>query len=176
VNAHPKFFFLSMVGLAAAAIALSAGPAYAAGSATANLSVSASVARKCTIGTATLAFGSYDPLVANLTAPLTQSATMTVTCTKGAASITMGLGSSTGTDATFCALPARCLASGSNFLSYQLYSDSSYTNVWNAPIPEAVTGGVATPTIVTVYGRIPGAQDASVGAAYTDTIVATVNY
>jgi spore coat protein U-like protein len=141
----------------------------------ANLSVSASVAQKCTIGTGSLGFGAYDPIATNLTANVDQSTTMTVTCTKGASGITMGLGSSAAAG-TGCTAPQRCLASGTDYLNYQLYSDSGRTAVWTGAISEAVIGGVTTPTAVTIYGRIPGAQDAAVGATYADTIVATVNY
>jgi len=48
--------------------------------------------------------------------------------------------------------------------------------VWTTAITETVTGGVTTPTTVTIYGRVPGAQDAAVGTGYTDAITATVNY
>jgi len=54
------------VGLAATLMLLVAvsSRSDAAGSASANLSVSASVANNCTISTSPLAFGAYDPVVA----------------------------------------------------------------------------------------------------------------
>jgi spore coat protein U-like protein len=146
-----------------------------AGSATANLTLSASIAQNCIIGTATLPFGSYDPVVSNATANLDQSVTMMVTCTKGAAGITMGLGSSSNAP-TGCAAPQRCLVSSGNYLNYQLYSDSGRSTVWTSAIAETVSGGTTTPTQVTIFGRIPAGRDASVGASYADTVVATVNY
>jgi spore coat protein U-like protein len=177
---HMSSPILRALGVTAAllALGLSVGPApaLASGAATANLNLTASVAQDCVIGTATLGFGSYDPVVTNKTANLDQSTTMTVTCTKGAAGITMGLGPS-GNAGTPCgASPARCLASGGNLLNYQLYSDSPGGAVWTTAITEAVAGGVGSPTTVTIYGRVPAGQDATVGASYTDTVVATVNY
>lgn len=171
----------STMKLRAAAIALFAlcgalvPAASQAGSSTGNLTVSASVAQKCTIGAGTLAFGAYDPVGTNASTDLDQSGTMTVTCTKGATGITVGFGASAN-DPAGCSAPARCLGSSGNYLNYQLYSDSSRTTVWTTAIAETVSGGVSSPTTLTVYGRIPKAQDASVGASYSDTVVATVNY
>ena len=53
-------------------------------SATASLTVSASVSKNCTITTAPVTFGTYDSVAANATAPLDGIGTVTVTCTKGA--------------------------------------------------------------------------------------------
>ena len=46
--------------------------------------VSANVIKNCTISTAPLNFGAYDPVAANATTPLDGIGTITVTCTKGA--------------------------------------------------------------------------------------------
>ena len=51
----------------------------------ASLTVSANVAKNCTITTAPVDFGNYDSVAANATAPLDGIGTVTVTCTKGAA-------------------------------------------------------------------------------------------
>ena len=53
--------------------------------ASASLTVSATVTKNCTITTAPVAFGNYDSVAANATAPLDGIGTVTVTCTKGAA-------------------------------------------------------------------------------------------
>jgi len=55
-----------------AALALTAAPAFA-GSATANVAVSANVANVCTISTGAVAFGAYDPIVTNASAALETS-------------------------------------------------------------------------------------------------------
>ena len=62
-------------------------------SATASLTVSASVSKNCTITTAPVTFGAYDPVTANATAPLDATGTVTVTCTKGAVAKGLGPGS-----------------------------------------------------------------------------------
>ena len=78
--------FLTLTALAFSA------PAFA-GSASANLNVTANVAANCTISTSPVAFGAYDPVVANASTDLTASGTVTVACTKGtAATIDLGNG------------------------------------------------------------------------------------
>ena len=55
-----------------------------------NLTVTAAVIKNCTITTAPVAFGNYDPVAANATTPLDAIGAVTVTCPKGAAA-TVGL-------------------------------------------------------------------------------------
>jgi len=151
--------------------------AVAATTSTATLTATASIAQNCTIGAATLAFGAYDPVVANRSLADNVSQNMVVTCTKGATSITLGMGNSANAPAG-CTAPQRCLQDGStgHYLNYQLYSDTSRTLVWTTAVAETISGGITTPTNVPVYGQIPGGQDASVGAAYADSVTATVNF
>jgi len=144
----------------------------AAATATANLTVSATVTNNCTISTAALAFGTYDPVVANTSSNLDGTGRVTIACTKGSTA-TIGLG--TGSNGSGS---ARRLSDGSgNYLSYELFSDSGRAAVWN-------TGsGLLSPTAAasktardfTVYGRISGNQDVPSGS-YSDTVVATVNF
>jgi len=160
--------------LATMALWLAPNPV-AAGSSTGTLSVTASVAQNCVVNSPTLAFGAYDPVVANLSTNDDQTATIVVTCTKGASGITLGFGNSANAP-TGCSTPQRCLVSSGHYLNYQIYSDSGRSSTWTTAIAETVTGGVTAPTSVTVYGRIPFGQDASVGATYTDSVTATVNF
>jgi spore coat protein U-like protein len=146
---------------------------HAAGSASANLNVSASVANNCTISTSPLAFGAYDPVVTNASANLDATGTVTVACTKGAtATIGLGLGSNA-SGAT-----RRMTDGSSNFLSYEVYQDSSRSTIWgNSGV------GLLSPSAApskstrdfTVYGRIPSNQDVPPGS-YGDTVTATVNF
>lgn len=154
-----------------------------AGSATANLNVSASVAPNCTIATTPVAFGAYDPVVTHAGAALDATGTVEVACTKGAtATITLGLGSnSTGTT-------RRMSDGGTEFLSYELYKQPgttpgaacNYTGaaVWGTTGTDAFTT-TAAPTkgtrIYNVCGRVAGGQDVPSGS-YTDTVQATVNF
>ena len=115
------------VGVATTLILLVAlsSRSHASGSASANLSVSASVANNCTISTSPLAFGAYDPVVTNASTNLDATGTVTVACTKGAtATIGLGLGSNASGN-------TRRMSDGSrNFLSYAVYQDSSRSTIW----------------------------------------------
>ena len=83
-----------LLAVAAGTAALLASGPLAAASATATLSVTVTVTNNCQVATAPVAFGTYDPLVANLTTPQTASGSVTIACTQGTAeSITLDLGS-----------------------------------------------------------------------------------
>ena len=112
------------VALIAGGLALGmAAPAFAQ-TATANLGVSATVAKNCSITTTAVAFGAYDPIVANAAAPLDGTGSVVVTCTKGAGTrIDLGLGANaTGT--------TRRMTGGGDFLTYELYTTVARTTVW----------------------------------------------
>jgi spore coat protein U-like protein len=153
-------------------VAASSG-SHAAGSASANLSVSAAVANNCTISTSALAFGAYDPVVANASANLDATGTVTVACTKGAtATIGLGLGSNASGNTR------RMTDGSSNFLTYEVYQDSSRSAVWGNSGAELLTPSAAPSKSTrdfTVYGRIPSNQDVPAGS-YADTVMATVNF
>jgi spore coat protein U-like protein len=134
--------------------------------------VSATVARNCSITTTAVAFATYDPVVANATAPLDGTGSVVVTCTKGAGTrIDLGLGANV-------AGTTRRMAGGTDFLTYQLYQNTGRTTVWGSGaaagliIPVAPSRAART---FTVFGRVPAGQD--VGAAsYSDSVVATINF
>jgi spore coat protein U-like protein len=142
-------------------------------SATSSLTVSASVSKNCTISTAPVNFGAYDPVTANATTPLDGIGTVTVTCTKGApAKVGLSVGSNAqGT--------TRRMAGGTAaYLNYELYKDTGRATVWGDTTDTALDIPPApnrNPRNFTVYGRVATAQDAAVGN-YTDTVVATVNF
>ena len=158
--------------LSLAIITLISIPAFA-GSATANLNVSASVAAVCTISTVTVAFGAYDPVVANAAANLNGTGTLTVACTKGAsATIDLGVGGNLSGG-------SRRMTSGPDFLNYSLYKDAARTQVWGTGMAGGTTltynSASKASTNLTVYGTVPQAQDVTVGS-YSDVVVATINY
>jgi spore coat protein U-like protein len=159
---------------AATAILLSSGttPA-AAATATANLAVTANVTNNCTITTAPVAFGAYDPVVANAATPLDSTGTVTVACTKGAGA-TVGL--DLGTNASGAV--RRLKDAGANYLTYELYQDAGRSAIWGNAGGSLYSAGAApskAPRSFTVYGRVAAGQDIP-AAAYSDTIVATVNF
>jgi spore coat protein U-like protein len=163
---------IARVAVAAGALVLGATAPALAQTATANLSVTATVTKNCSITTTPVAFGSYDPIVANAASPLDGTGTVVVTCTKGAGTrIDLGLGSNA-TGST------RRMLGGTDLLTYELYTDTGRSTVWGSgagagqSIPAAPN---KNPRTFTVYGRVAAGQD--VGAAsYSDTVVATINF
>jgi spore coat protein U-like protein len=146
----------------------------AAGTATDNLTVTATVADSCTITGGTLAFGTYDTVSG---AAIDASGEISVACTKDAtAAITLDQGSNasgTSTDAD----PDRRMLSGTEVLSYTLFTDSGRTTEWGntAGTSKSYTAATSDSVAQTVFGRITADQDVPAGS-YTDTVVATVTF
>jgi len=158
---------------ASALLTRSREPAQAA-TATANLSVSATINNNCTISTAAVGFPAYDPIVAHAAAPDdSTSGSVTITCTKGsAATIGLGLG------ANVSGSQMRMLNGAANYLNYALYQDAGHVTLWGTSgsgLLSPVAAPSKAPRTFTVYGRIPAGQDLPSGT-YTDTVVATVNF
>lgn len=137
----------------------------------AEMAVSASVPPNCRLDVLPLAFDSYDPLGTNGTQNADASTTMTVVCTlNSSAAITMG-GGATGS------ANSRKLMFGSYELQYQIFRDAARTQVWGSGADaEQVTGaGSRTPQRLTIYGRIPPAQEVPAGT-YRDVVTATIDF
>jgi spore coat protein U-like protein len=140
---------------------------------TASLAVSATVTNNCTISTTPLAFGAYDPVVANATTALDGVGTVTTACTKGATTtVALNLGANaSGT--------TRRLSDGAgNFLPYEIYLDSGRSTVWGTSGANLLTPAAAPSKAgrsFTAYGRVSANQDVPSGS-YTDTVTATVNF
>jgi len=159
----------SLCALAAFATSASA----VAGSATANMSVTASVTNSCTISAGALSFGAYDP-TSNTDA--SGSATLTLDCTKDAsATITLDQGSNP-TGASTDAAPERQLGNGTDYIAYFLYQDAGYTTAWgNTAGTGAGYTGTGSSGNVTVYAKAAKNQNVSAGS-YTDSVTATVTF
>ena len=158
---------------------------------TANLTVSASVANVCAIGSGTLNFGTLSLGVGgspvgtlsagtnsrkstNLTSSTNAadaSTTVPVICTNAAsASVTAALGSNAVGN-------ARKMVSGSTLLTYELYADSARTTVLNASTGSISYTGTGTAETVTIYGRVAAADIASATKGnYSDTVALTITY
>jgi len=139
------------------------------------LAVTATVAANCTITTTAVAFGAYDPVVANDTAALdATNGRVHIACTKGSAA-TIGLdlgGNPSGS--------ARRMAGSvsGEFLTYELYHPGGFVTVWGNSGAGLYAAGAAPSRAVrnfVVNGRIGGGQDVSTDS-YADTVVATVNF
>lgn len=163
---------LSTALILATSLAVFSVAPLAASTATANLSVSATVANNCTISTNAIAFGAYDPIVTNASADLDAAGSVVITCTKGA---TTTVGFDTGANGSGS---TRRLASSGNYLAYELYQDSGRTTVWSnsgAGLLSVAAAPSKSARTISVYARLSSGQDVPAGT-YTDTIVATVNF
>jgi spore coat protein U-like protein len=132
----------------------------------------------CTVVATPVAFTNYAPLS---TSPNQISGVVTVNCIVAlgiTANWTVTL--STGSSGTYT---SRTMLSGGNTLSYQLYVDAGYTQVWGDG-----TGGTSVNSgsfyslllgsggaAYAVYGQIPARQNVRPGS-YTDTIIVTTTY
>ncbi len=137
------------------------------------VAVSANVATNCTLGASTMPFGTYDPLVANFAANLDVSGSLLIACTKGTpATLTLDVGA----NSTHAVGTTRAMvAGGSNYLSYELYTLTGRTTVWNTVNSVAYNSVGKAQQTVSIFGRVPGGQDASSGA-YADTVNATATF
>ena len=169
----------TILSLAVLSILVISAPLFAA-STTTTVTVTATVIANCTISAGNLAFGNYDPVVANNVAgsDVYANSTLTVACTKGAPNVWIGL--DTGAHGPSAVGTTRAMASGGNFLSYELYTanpNPAPGAAWGNTLAtgKAYVSASSAPTAITVFGRAPKGQDAAAGA-YTDTITATINY
>jgi spore coat protein U-like protein len=156
-----------------AVVVSSAGSALA-GSKPADLSVKVNVKNNCTITTTDVLFSDYDPTT-GVSVNETQGA-VNITCSKGSVTpIDLDLG------ANYTSTQRRMKGpgtTGSEYLNYQLFSNASRNTVWGSGTSNftpAASSSSTTPVAVRVYGTIAASQDVSVGA-YSDTVVATVNF
>jgi len=136
------------------------------------VTVGGTVVARCTVTTLTFAFGSYDVLSGSAV-PQSFPA-IGVSCTRGATGVTIALDN--GLNSTHAVGTTRAMNSGTNYLSYELYTSSAMTTVWNATNTVSyspITSMAQTSFII--YGQIPGSQDVAVGS-YSDTVTVTVNY
>ncbi len=127
-----------------------------AGTAAGTLTVQLTITSSCTIGAATLNFGS-DAGTSLLSTALTANTTVSVTCTNGSPyAIGMGQGSyySSGNR----------MANGTNYIPYALYQNSSLTTPWTTAASSTTcttTGdcdlgtGNGTAQTYTIYGQVP---------------------
>jgi spore coat protein U-like protein len=167
--------------IAAGSLALAANPLFAASSPGVGLSVTASVAAKCIVSsTSTVAFGAYDPVTVNAStgADLDTTGSVGIKCTPGnGVSISLDSGVNNSGNQRRMIGPS---GSSSQFLSYNLFSDSGYTTAWgngsNGASSLAITASTnASERTFTVYGRVPKGQDVNVGS-FSDTVQTTVNF
>ena len=165
----------AVLGLAGAALMIGTGVASAAQSTT-TFQVQAAVVANCLVTANSLAFGTYNPLAADLDV----NTQVLVRCTNGTG-YTVALNRGTGT----ATIAKREMTDGSgNKMNYNLYTTAGRTTIFGDG-----TGGTATKTgtgtgigagqaqTVDIFGRIPTGQDTLPIGTYTEpTITVTVTY
>lgn len=171
-----------VLGAAAIAAGMSNG-AWAAGTATSNITVTASITQTCAITANPIAFGAYDPVTANATVAATSTSTLDVRCTKGSSGVTVQL--STGANASG---NQKRMTNGTDFLSYSIFQPTTgvsgntacSTTEWGAPtaaltVTPATAWSATVANSFTMCGSVPAAQNVGAGS-YTDTVVATISF
>jgi spore coat protein U-like protein len=154
-------------------MALALPAAAFAGSATKPVTVTATVSNTCNISAATLAFGTYDGL--NGTSDVDGSAVLQYQCNNKTAP---KIGLDAGQNSASATGTTRAMSHGTDYLSYELYTDTGRLSVWgNVATSWLAPGAVSSNSVTsaTIYGRIPAAQDAPTGS-YSDTVTATINF
>jgi spore coat protein U-like protein len=163
-----------LFGVLALGVVFFAAPAFAA--TTADVAISATVVSSCSITALPVAFGNYDALSST---PKDATGSVSVACSVGSnPKIWLGQGLNAGGGSTAAVPVRRMINGGSNYLGYQLYQESSRSNIWggtDGSSPAAATATDLNPVTSTIYGRIPINQTSTVGS-YGDTVVATVNF
>ena len=180
------------LAIAAGLVIGSAGltvPAFAASPAKTDMDVTASIAVACSVATVDVAFGTYDALGANKTAPAKASGSITATCTSGASGkITISEGGNKvvggdGDPSSTPALPLRQMmtdqtagAGQSKYLGYTLHAtDNASSAQWNGTTGVTyVSAGAAI--VKTVYGFIPPNQVTAMDGSYADKVEVSVTY
>lgn len=147
-------------------------------SASATMTVTATVISTCTINSGNLSFGNYDAIGTNATAPLNGTAAITATCTQGA-SATVDIDQGLNSSGSGNSMQRRMKGTGTNYLTYNIYQDSAHSKAWGTKTSgtaATITGtGGTTPVALTAYGSVPGAQNVATGT-YTDSVAVTINY
>lgn len=130
----------------------------------------------CTIGAGSLAFKSYDPIVAHRINALLGVGLFTVQCPVGVAVTSMiEEGLYPASDST-ASSPSRRLAAGANRMSHALYQDANRSVVWgNTPASALSYIGSGVTETVSVYALIPSGQNVGTGS-YSDSLVITIVY
>ena len=133
------------------------------------MAVSSLIVNTCVVAATPLVFGTLD-LIGS--APNDSTSTVTVTCTPGTA-YNVGLDNG----ANFL-VTRRMKSATAAYIPYALYSDTTRATPWGDIIGTSTVAGTAAviPTILTVYGRVPGGTTPVVANTYVDLVTVTITY
>jgi spore coat protein U-like protein len=148
-----------------------------AGSATANVTVTAQVIAQCVMTVDTLQFGDNDASTPQRSSALIASGVASGSCRSGTiAIISLDQGAYAAPGSTAMAPRRRMRNARGDFVSYQLYQDGALsTALGGSSSARIVHAGDSSATEVLMYGRVMAGQHAARGGYY-DTVVATIMY
>ena len=132
-----------------------------AGDVTSSLPTSVNIQPNCQFlsSNVSLSFGSYDPIVTNITKTQDAVTSFQLRCIRGTtASISMNQG------VNALGSTRRMRGSGSDYLNYELYTSASKSTVWNTSNIVSYTADNPNPRQFSIYGQIPAGQDVSSGS------------
>jgi spore coat protein U-like protein len=154
--------------LATLALGWLIAPAFAA-TGTASFTVAVAVQAACKVTLIPLAFGSYTGVQKDATG------TVTVTCTNSTPyNVNLNCGANwAGGSVYVCSM----VGPGGAKVTYSMYRDTTRSLNWGNTAGHDGIGGTGngSPRVLTIYGRMGGAQYVQQGA-YSDTVIATVAY
>ena len=157
----------SIGGLIAALAMMVGVEAFAQGTATGNLAVSATVTSTCSITASTLGFGNYNGTAIGATA-----ATFTVNCNV-AESFAVNLDGGLQKVGT---LRYMSNIGGGTDLAYQLWTDSLATDEWSIDETVSSIACVASGCTIGLWGTVAGSQTGLMQGPYTDTVAISIVY
>lgn len=144
-----------------------------AGTDTGTMNISATISASCTITTSDVAFGS---LTSTNGGDLDVPSSASVTC---ASDSPFNIGIDNGLNASGF---QRRMASGGNFLNYEVYVDAPGVNAFGPISTYGTSNNFNSPssgnngtTVVPIYARLPQ-QTTPPSGVYSDTLTVTVNY
>jgi spore coat protein U-like protein len=148
-----------------------AGMAQAATSVTSQFNVTMQITSQCVVANATnMAF----PTTGLLSTAVNQTSTFDVTCSN---TTPYTIGMDTGANASSGQRRMKGGTSNSEFISYNLFSDSGRTTAWGNAVGSLVSGsGTGIVQNYTVYGQVPAQTTPSAATNYLDTVTITVTY
>lgn len=153
---------------------------------TADLPITAAVKNNCTVKTTqAIAFGNYDPIVADAAAAVKSNGTINVRCL-GKVQVEIALGAGANGNGTTCLSRQMNGPVAAAKLPYNLYTDSALTTEWGCganAIDHTPKSSAKAGEDLTVYGEIPAGNDLAAAVldeltpgAYSDTVVVTVTF
>lgn len=137
------------------------------------MGVTATVTKNCTLSTTAVAFGSSVNVLSSTAT--TANGGISVTCNSGTA---WAVSADKGGGGTTASITTRKMASGTNLLSYKLFTDAALSVVWgNGTEGSTIAGtGDGAAQARTIYGQIPTGQTTVPAGAYSDTVNVTVTF